>query len=114
MIFGPRPGKEVHMFDCTTCGACCTSQPYGTSPFVTLSGDDFDRFTPDELDPDSAGCAFLATVEQGLDEVRCRFLTGALGKQSICSAYERRPQVCRDFEAGSPECVAARTLRFGR
>lgn len=101
------------VFDCTACGACCTSEAYGSGPFVTLYGADSDRFTPDELAPDTQGCDFLQTKEEGPGEVRCLFLTGKLGEQSICSAYHRRPQVCRDFTAGTPECRAARALKFG-
>lgn len=101
------------VFDCTTCGACCTSETYGGGNFVVLFGDDGDRFTADELAPDSAGCDFLLTMSHGPNEIRCVFLTGTLGERSICSAYARRPQVCRDFEAGSDACVAARALKFG-
>lgn len=104
---------SAHLLDCTTCGACCTSETYGTGPFVTLYGADAERFTPDELAPDTQGCDFLATVETAPGETRCMFLEGQLGKACTCTAYDRRPQVCRDFTAGTPECLAARALRFG-
>ncbi|MNS65557.1 hypothetical protein D3C72_987270 [compost metagenome] len=80
---------------------------------MTLYGADAERFTPEELVPDSQGCDFLLTTEHAPGQVRCAFLTGELGETSICSAYERRPQVCRDFTAGTPECLAARALKFG-
>ena len=105
--------KEADVLDCTTCGACCTSEVYGTGPFVTLYGADAERFTAEELAPDTQGCDFLRTVESGPGETRCMFLEGRLGERCKCTAYERRPQVCRDFTAGTPECLAARALRFG-
>lgn len=101
------------MLDCTTCGACCTSEVYGGGPFVTLYGADAERFTPEELVPDSQGCDFLQTAPHGADEVRCIFLKGNLGETCGCTAYDRRPQVCRDFTAGTPECLAARALKLG-
>ena len=101
------------MLDCTTCGACCTAEVYGGGPFVTLYGEDAERFTPEELVPESQGCDFLLTTEHAPGQVRCVFLTGELGETSICTAYARRPQVCRDFTAGTPECLAARALKFG-
>lgn len=101
------------MFDCTTCGACCTSEVYGGGYFVTVYGSDTERFTQEELAPDSQGCDFLQMAPHGPDEIRCMFLSGNLGESCKCTAYERRPQVCRDFEAGTPECLAARALKFG-
>lgn len=98
--------------DCITCGACCTSEAYGNGPFVTLYGEDATRFTPDELAPDTQGCDFLNTTVHAAGETRCIFLCGTLGETVGCTAYARRPQVCRDFTAGTPECLAARALRF--
>jgi Fe-S-cluster containining protein len=100
-------------FDCTTCGACCTSEVYGGGVFVTVYGEDGERFGPSELDPESQGCDALRTVRHDSSEVRCMFLRGTLGASCQCTAYDRRPQVCRDFTAGSPECIAARKLKLG-
>jgi Fe-S-cluster containining protein len=44
---------------------------------------------------------------------RCIFLAGTLGEAVTCTAYHRRPQVCKDFEAGTPACHAERARRFG-
>lgn len=38
----------------------------------------------------------------------CRALEGRVGKRVECSIYESRPGLCREFEAGSPECLQAR------
>lgn len=99
--------------DCTTCGACCTAEAYGGGPFVTVYGADSERFGPSELEPEPMGCDFLRSVPAGPGEVRCVFLKGALGGACACTAYDRRPQVCRDFEAGSDECHRVRAQRFG-
>lgn len=100
--------------DCVTCGACCTEQawPGDEGPFVALYGACSDRFGPSELAEDTAGCDFLRTRTNGPGETRCVFLRGTLGEAVACTAYERRPQVCRDLEAGSPECLSIRAKRF--
>lgn len=110
----PAPAFDFATFDCVACGACCNTEAYpGNGPFVTLYGACAERFGPSELEPDTAGCDFLATRPNGPGETRCVFLRGTLGEAVACTAYDRRPQVCRDFEAGSPECVAMRAKRFG-
>jgi uncharacterized protein len=38
----------------------------------------------------------------------CAALTGKLGKRVACDVYAERPALCRQFEAGSPECLQAR------
>lgn len=38
---------------------------------------------------------------------RCDALAGELRKCS-CSIYEDRPNLCREFEAGSPDCLEVR------
>jgi hypothetical protein len=32
----------------------------------------------------------------------------------LCSIYDRRPQVCRDLERGSPGCAGERSTKGGR
>ena len=43
---------------------------------------------------------------------RCSALSGELGVKTSCEAYDVRPQVCRNCEAGDPECNLARA-KFG-
>jgi len=38
----------------------------------------------------------------------CRALEGKVGRHVECAIYESRPGLCREFEAGSPECFQAR------
>jgi hypothetical protein len=42
-------------------------------------------------------------------EVRVEAATGA--REFFCVVYERRPQVCRDLERGSPECEGERARK---
>jgi hypothetical protein len=39
---------------------------------------------------------------------RCAALTGRIGERAACGIYEWRPSPCREFEAGSDACDAAR------
>jgi Fe-S-cluster containining protein len=39
--------------------------------------------------------------------VDCVVLKRENGK-AVCTLYDERPQTCRDFEAGSADCLAAR------
>ena len=89
-----------------------TSGLLGLGLVVALYGDCSDRFGQSELAEDTAGCDFLRTRTNGPGETRCVFLRGTLGEAVACTAYERRPQVCRDLEAGSPECLSIRAKRF--
>ena len=42
---------------------------------------------------------------------RCVALTGRLGVKVGCGIYRERPQMCRDFEAGSKDCKKHRRER---
>lgn len=39
----------------------------------------------------------------------CVALQGDVGGRCGCRIYADRPALCREFEAGSPECLQART-----
>lgn len=40
----------------------------------------------------------------------CQYLATDQNGWEYCSVYEERPQVCRDFEMGSPKCLSLRLL----
>ena len=85
--------------ECLSCGTCCFST---LERYVPVSGDDHARLgdAADDLVVwienraylriESGHCAALA-----IDRARGLF---------VCTVYERRPQVCRDLERGSPQC----------
>jgi Fe-S-cluster containining protein len=90
--------------DCLRCGACCASFRVD--------------FSAHEID-DAGGCVPAGlTVEvndalarmRGTDHTppRCAALTGRIGEHTPCGIYEWRPSPCREFEAGSDACLAAR------
>lgn len=98
---------ELAPENCMTCAACCFSE----SPrHARVTGDDHARLGDDaeslvtwlgneafmriatvcHASPSLHGCAALS-----VDPERGTF---------ACSIYERRPQVCRELERGSPAC----------
>jgi Fe-S-cluster containining protein len=79
--------------DCRTCGACCLGQ------LVVLTKRD--RDVP-ILALDATGTRLA--VQGG----RCVALRGRPGVSVTCSIYDRRPEMCRVFKAGSRECREVR------
>lgn len=101
--------------ECRTCGACC----YGDELWVRLAAGDVERLG------DERARRLTVLVENGrgfraramrMVGGRCVALRDALpdGRGGGCSEYEARPGICRTFEAGSPDCLAARArMGFG-
>jgi uncharacterized protein len=94
--------------DCQTCGACCATFD------VWLSDEETARF---EASPRLSRLTVLYQ-RPGLsgrflrrEAGRCASLRGRLGEQCRCEIYADRPSLCRQFEAGSPECFEARRAR---
>lgn len=115
-------------FDCTTCGACCVQLDTNKwDPFpgwARVTGADAARLTSRERrdgverDPDTRG---LKSTHYGFTRVvptdstpsgapvhRCYFLKGKIGDCVSCSIYDRKPEVCTNFEPGEPMCLDAR------
>jgi Fe-S-cluster containining protein len=89
--------------DCQSCGACC----FASHPrHVPVTGADHARLAPDERRRLALfeGTRCFLRVEEG----RCAALARA-GAGWTCTIYERRPQVCRDLERGSPACAFERS-----
>ena len=96
--------SEAAPHPCLSCGACCASFRVD--------------FAVDELEDEGGrvpgGLAVEVTSHtcrmRGTDHSppRCAALTGQLGRQVACGIYEWRPSPCREFEAGSDACQAAR------
>ncbi len=84
-------------FDCIACGACCA---YSAS-WPAFIGDGDAEGIPDEL-IDSERGRMLCHGN------RCAALAGEIGSRAQCSVYANRPLVCREFQAGSEDCIMVR------
>lgn len=103
------------VYDCVACGACC----YNPDENREIDYIDYVEISPDErllkkpdlvrrlvvLDDDLSPHMRMSHLQ------RCVALSGALGKRVGCTIYHDRPQVCRDFEAGSKRCRQYRRER---
>jgi uncharacterized protein len=101
------PANDAAKLDCQTCGACCSSLD------VLLNGAEADEF---ERDPRLAPLTILRCDRPGLvlrfmkrsgAIDRCVALEGPL-THCRCRIYAQRPELCREFAAGSPDCLACR------
>jgi Fe-S-cluster containining protein len=95
--------------DCRTCAACCFSE---LQDYVRVTGDDFSRLGDDaeRLTAFIGNRAFMRMAEG-----RCAALEAGTEPGIFqCSVYERRPQVCRELERGSPACAGERWAKGHR
>ena len=98
--------------DCRSCGACC----YGDEMWIHVMASDDARLGEQD------GVRHLTVLTQhGRGYVACsmkmvggrciafrdQLADGGCG----CSIYEARPDICREFQAGSADCLAARRRR---
>lgn len=86
--------KDATAVTCSTCRAqCCRLE-------VFLMGEDDIplRFT----ETDAEGGTVMARLEDGW----CAALDR---KTMLCSIYERRPAICRDFDLGGYDCLTERS-----
>lgn len=103
------PVSEDTPADCTRCGTCCFSE---SERHVQVSGDDYERLSEGADDAEDwvhwiGNQAFLKiTGSPG----RCSALQVADGRY-LCAIYERRPEICRTLERGSPACAGERALK---
>lgn len=93
--------------ECTNCGLCCF-----LPLIVPVTRDESERLTSycdilmDGADADIVVDRMLPRAGDG----RCLNLEGKLGASIGCTIYKDRPQVCRDFEAGSDRCHEYRRM----
>lgn len=93
--------------DCIMCGLCCEMMPcVGVRPQEDIAPEDYWDITV-------AGKNGEIVVDRYLrrdgETFACKQLTSDNGK-FLCKIYEKRPQICRDFEAGSDKCHALRRI----
>ena len=89
---------------CLTCGACCASfrVDFAIDEWAGAGG-----AVPEGLaEPIAAHTCRLRGTDHS--PPRCAALTGTVGMRTRCAIHEWRPSPCREFEAGSDACLAAR------
>ena len=95
------------VYECDGCGACCRTFP------IYVAETDAER-EPRIRDESRRVPLWLATTQWTYQlfllpfHETCCFLDG----ENRCTIYATRPDLCRDFEAGSEQCQEAR-LRCG-
>lgn len=109
----PENAEMAIPSDCVACGVCCFS---GLTAYARVTGDDWTR-----LGPDADRLAHFIDHRAFMRMVDCHCIAlderkDAGGKREyFCTIYEKRPQICRDFERGSPRCrgeLWAKALEF--
>jgi Fe-S-cluster containining protein len=94
--------------DCLSCGACCAAMLcVGVRPSEDerLSGEEYWDITIEAREGEITVDRYLRRDPETLV---CAFLNIADGEPTFCKIYERRPQMCHDFDAGSDKCHALR------
>ena len=91
--------------DCMTCGACCALMPcVGVPP--TMEPDP-ELCWDIVKESDSGEILVDRYIRRNGETLACSALEVTETRVS-CTIYESRPQMCRDFEAGSDRCHALR------
>ena len=100
--------SKTDAISCENCGLCCMHMR--TPPFLGPTDPEFMAL------PEALRREYLTWIEspridlldsRGQEDSPCIWLNQGTGR---CRHYASRPQVCRDFEAGSEACLAFRSL----
>lgn len=98
--------------DCLRCGVCCHSE---LPTYIRVTGDDWARLG-DEADRWAHFIGHRAYLR--MQDGHCLALEKRPapdgGWLHVCVNYERRPQICRDLQRGSPECAGEIATKGGR
>ncbi len=99
--------ESVPIPDCVTCGACCV---YGlVIPINRRQPEPLQQYL--EITLDGADDLVIERVlERDKADGRCVNLGGVVGQEIGCKVYPDRPQICRDFDAGSDRCFGYRRM----
>jgi Fe-S-cluster containining protein len=95
--------------DCRRCGACCFS---AAERYVVVTGNDWSRLGPetDRLAHFVEHRAFMKMTDGHCAALAVRRASDG-PPDFFCTVYDRRPQICRDLERGSPQCEAERAMK---
>lgn len=105
------PEAAATEFDCQACGACCATFD------VWLMEGDRDRFERSArllpltvIHRPGTAAGEWRFMARDAKTGHCLALQGPLG-HCRCTIYDDRPTLCREFEAGSEDCLEARRCR---
>jgi Fe-S-cluster containining protein len=95
--------------ECLCCGVCCFSL---LQEYVRVTGDDHGRLgdRAEELVRFDGNRAYMRMVDGHCAALRVEPSRGRL----VCSAYETRPEVCRDLARGSGACLGEIATKLDR
>ena len=92
--------------DCLRCGACCTFLfAVGVKPT-----DEVPRENVWNVTDESGEIIVDSYLKRDAETLFCAALKLSADGTTPCGIYERRPQTCRNFEAGSDKCHALRRI----
>jgi Fe-S-cluster containining protein len=88
--------------DCQNCGICCFSS---SEEYVWVTGYDWTRLGEDaeRLAQFIAIRAFMNMRDGHCGALEIKRVDGRV--RFCCTIYDRRPEICRYLERGSPECL---------
>lgn len=93
--------------DCIPCGACCV---YGlVIPINRREPEPLQRYIEVTLD-EAPDVVVERVFERDERDGRCVNMAGEVGVEIGCTVYPDRPQICRDFDAGSDRCFGYRRM----
>jgi len=96
------PNLQVELpKDCTECGACCAYKPN----WIEVSELDRQRINDDTLINIGDSQHHMKMKWTGINKCRCVALDGRIGGAIVCTIYDKRPEICRLVERGSPICL---------
>lgn len=93
----PKTRKRRQTPDCVSCGGCCA----WSETWPVFIGDGDGQGIPEDV----IDFEHRRMLSHGN---RCAALEGQLGRRVSCSVYANRPLVCREFQAGSEDCLMVR------
>lgn len=97
---------DARIPDCLTCGVCCGAMLcVGVRPDEKLPAEDYWDITIEGKEGEIVVDRYL---RRDAETLACAFLRIEANEPRACQIYERRPQMCRDFDAGSDKCHALR------
>src|SRR5580704_7608597 len=85
---------------CLACGVCCFSR---LETYVRVTGDDYERLgdRAEELVRFDGHRAYMRMADGHCAALR----VDRSSRELVCSAYDTRPQTCRDLARGSGACL---------